>query len=179
MIKLAFIVTDNFRDAELIETKSALSFSQKPKFEVDIASNTMEQLYGADGGKATPKLLIEDIAVDNYDGIVLIGGPGMAEVLNNDTGTTQKIIEKVQAFNSAKKLVAAICITPLALAKANIVKDKQLTAWNGDGKQREAIEAAGGMFTETKVVADNNILTACGPAVAHNFGNAIREYFVV
>lgn len=173
MAKLAFIVAPNFRDPEFFNTKVALG----EKLEVDIASTTTGQINGVEGNTLTPNLLIEDLSTKNYDGIVLVGGPGMYDLLYNDPDTTAKIVDKVKEFNSTGKLVAAICISPIVFAKANIIQGKNVTSWDSGGQQRTEIERAGGKFTGDLVTKDGNIITANGPMAATNFGKEISNYF--
>lgn len=179
MVKLVFIVANQFRDEELVETKSALSFSTDPKFEVDIASTTTEQITGKSGAVVTPNTLIDGISAENYDGIVVIGGPGMYDILYNKPDVAGNIVDRVKDFSSSGKLVAAICIGPIALAKAGIISDMEIACWNdaSSGQQKQELEAAGATFSEKPLVVEEKIITANGPDAAHDFGNAIREFF--
>jgi len=173
MTKLVFIVAQPYRDEELTHTRAALGVD----FTSEVASTTIEMVHGADTDTVIPNLLIDDILAEDYDGIVIVGGGGMYEVLYNKPDVTAKIIEKVNAFNTAGKLVAAICIGPIALAKAGIITGKKITAWNGEGTQQTEIETAGAIFTGEDVTIDGNIITADGPLSATKFGGVIVEYF--
>jgi len=174
MTKLLFIAVPNFRDSELFDTKQALG----PDFHVQVASRTMSPINGIEGSEVIPNLFIENVVPADFDGIVIIGGGGMHDTLYNNTETTNKILAQLKAFNTANKLVSAICIGPIALAKAGILSGKKVTAWDdGKGTQKTELETAGATFTGEPVTVDGNIITANGPAAAPAFGEAIKKYF--
>lgn len=150
-------------------------------FEVSVASNTLEPMSGnMAGAEVEPDLFIENVVPGDYDGMVIIGGGGMSDVLYEDKGkeTTNQMISQIKAFNSAKKLVAAICIAPIALARAGALKGKKFTIWD-DGKRTQISEGeqSGGVYAGGPVVVDGNIITADGPRSAKKFGEAIKNYF--
>ena len=174
MKKILFIVVPNFRDGELFDTKAALG----KDIHAQIASNTMSSISGSEASEVVPDLFIENAIPSDFDGIILIGGSGLSDVLYNDATTTQQITAQVKAFNSAGKLVAAICVSTVALAKAGIISGKKVTGWNGqDNAQKTEIEASGATFTNEPVTVDGNIITANGPASAKAFGEAIKNFF--
>jgi len=174
MTKLLFIAVPNFQEMELFETKNALG----PDFQVQVASNTMSAINGIEGSEVVPNMFIANAVPTDFDGIVIIGGGGMFDVLYNDATTTQHIVAQVKAFNTAGKLVAAICISPIVLAKAGIISGKKVTCWDdGKGTQKTELETAGATFTNESVTIDKNIITANGPPAAPEFGEAIKKYF--
>jgi len=174
MKKLLFIVVPNFQEMELFETKKVLG----PDFHVQIASNTMSAINGIEGSDVVPNLFIENAVPADFDGIVIIGGGGMFDVIEKDPTTTHQIVAQVKAFNTAGKLVAAICVSPVLFAKAGIVSGKKVTCWDdGKGTQKTEIETAGATFTGAPVEVDENIITANGPPAAPEFGEAIKKYF--
>jgi len=174
MTKLLFIAVPNFQDIELFETKSALG----PDFHVQVASSTMSPINGTGGSEVVPNLFIENVVPDDFDGIVIIGGSGMSDVIYNNPIVLQHVLAQVKAFNQAGKLVAAICISSVALSKAGIISGKQVTGWDdGQGTQKAELESAGATFTGSPVEVDGNIITANGPLAAKAFGEAIKNYF--
>jgi|TARA_Y100000034_G_scaffold91079_1_gene109802 protease I len=174
MKKLLFIAVPNFRDTELFDTKKALG----PDFHVQIASNTLSAISGVEGSDVVPNHFIENAIPADFDGIVIIGGGGMHDTLTNDTTTTQQIVAQVKAFSEARKLVSAICIGPIALAKAGVITGKRITGWDdGNNTQKTEIESAGATFTAEPVTVDGNLITANGPSAATAFGEAIKNYF--
>ena len=79
-------------------------------------------------------------------------------------------------MNEAGKLVAAICAAPIVLAKAGLVKDKDVTAYPAQDVYRELNEAGAHIIKDENVVLDGNVLTANGPGAAMLFGYSIGEY---
>ena len=73
------------------------------------------------------------------------------------------------------KLVCAICIAPMILAKAGLLKDINATVWDVDGKQSSYFNSHGIKYTGEDVTVDGNIITANGPDAASAFGEKIAE----
>ncbi len=74
-------------------------------------------------------------------------------------------------MNEAGKLVAAICAGPIVLAKAGVIKGKQVTSYPGFEN-----ELKDGIYVEKPVVRDKNIITSRGPALAVDFAIEIIKY---
>lgn len=75
-----------------------------------------------------------------------------------------------------RQAVAAICAAPIVLAKAGLVKDKNVTAYPAQDVYRELNEAGAHIVKDENVVLDGNMLTANGPGAATLFGYCIGEY---
>jgi len=103
--------------------------------------------------------------------LILPGGAG-AWVLRD----TPEVIHLVKKMHAAGKLVAAICAAPIVLAKAGLVKDKNVTAYPAQDVYRELNEAGAHIVKDENVVLDGNMLTANGPGAAMLFGYCIGEY---
>lgn len=69
-----------------------------------------------------------------------------------------------------KKIVGAICIAPVTLARAGLLKNKKVTTYSSTIND---IKSAGAKYTGNDVERDGNIITASGPAAAQKFGEAI------
>lgn len=63
-----------------------------------------------------------------------------------------------------EKLVTAICAGPIVLEKAGILSGKNATSYPGFGD-----EMASAKYQNDRVVVDENIITARGPAIATDF----------
>ncbi len=172
MAKLVFIVAPNFRDAELFEPKAVLEQGN----EIKIASTRLGEIEGTDSGSAKADIAIESINSDEFDALVLIGGPGMSDLIYDESKALRIIIEKIKEFNSAGKLIAAICVSPIALARAGVIFGKTVTSWDSKGEQEKELTNAGAVFKKENVVQDGNIITANGPRAATQFGEKIKEY---
>ena len=68
------------------------------------------------------------------------------------------------------KVVAAICLAPVVLARAGILKGKKATYFNSPVSFRE-MKAGGAVLVDKAVVTDGRIVTANGPAAAAEFAD--------
>jgi protease I len=90
----------------------------------------------------------------NYDAIVFVGG----YEYERDDPEAQRIAQEALAEG---RVVAAICVAPITLARAGVVEGKRVTASTGVGELKQA----GAIFTGASVERDGLIITANGPAV--------------
>lgn len=158
------IAHDNFRDEELFKTKDVL---ESKGIKVTVASSALGLARGMLGGTIKPDILINKIDVDGYDAIVFVGGIGASEYWNSPIAheVIKEAIEK-------QKVVAAICIAPVTLAKAGILKGKRVTSWPSEANK---LRTEGAIYTGRDVEVDGLIVTAAGPSAAREFGGAILK----
>jgi protease I len=158
----------DFRDVEYFVPKEIL---EKAGIEVKTASNKMGTAIGADGGDTNVDLLVSQINVSDFDVIIFVGGPGCLDALDNED--SYRVCREAISQN---KVLAAICISPVILAKAGVLKGKKATVWNDFTKtQAKILEKEGAIFEDKPVVVDGKIITANGPGAAEEFGKAILE----
>lgn len=156
------IARSNFRDEELLKPKEVL---EKNGIAVTVASSSLKEATGMLGAKVKPDMLFTNINIGDYDGVIFVGGSGSSEYWDNPTA--HKIARDA---NNAGKIVGAICIAPVTLAKAGILADKKATTYSSTVND---IKACGAKFSGADVERDGNIITASGPPVALKFGEAI------
>jgi deglycase len=156
------IARSNFRDEELLKPKEVL---EKNGVAVTVASSSLKEATGMLGAKVKPEMLFTNINIADYDGIIFVGGSGANEYWDNPTA--HKIANDA---NNAGKIVGAICIAPVTLAKAGLLKDKKATTYSSTVND---IKACGAKYSGADVERDGNIITATGPTVARKFGEAI------
>lgn len=158
-----FVIAEKiFRDEEYDVPKKVLTDSG---IKVVTASTTTDEAIGKLGMKVRPDILVKDIDVDELDALVFIGGGG-AEQYFDDPLAHKLAQESLQKG----KIVGAICIAPVILANAGILKDKKATVFP-DGK--DALDKGGANYTGAPVETDGNIVTASGPAAASEFGETL------
>jgi len=157
--KLVVVIpSENFRDEELFSVKEML---EQAGVTVKIASSTLSHVKGMLGGSYTPEMLVTDINAKDFDGIVFIGGTGAVEYWNSIVA-----YQKINDFNAQNKLIAAICIAPVILANAGVLKSKNATVFPTEA---ERIESKGAKYTGSIVEIDGNIITADGPDSSKEF----------
>ncbi|OQX82133.1 MAG: hypothetical protein B6D56_00020 [Candidatus Omnitrophica bacterium 4484_70.1] len=163
--KVVMIVApSDFRDEELFVTKEVL---ESKGIEVKVASLEITSIRGMLGKEVVPDLKLADVNVDDFDGIIFVGGIGAKFYWRHPSAL--KIAQ--EAFKK-KKVIAAICIAPVILANAQILKGKKATVWRSEAGR---IKEKGAIYVETSLVRDGNIITASGPQAAEEFGEKIAE----
>lgn len=163
MKKVAMVIPSyDFRDEELLGAKDIL---EKNGIEVKIASTTLGQVKGMLGAKVTPDILITDIKIKDFDAIVFVGGSGSSEYW--DDPFAHKL---AQDALKANRIVAAICIAPVTLANAGILKGKRATVFSSEAGQ---LKEKGANYTGQEVEKDGNIITASGPEAVREFGEEL------
>ena len=111
--KVLFIIApENFRDEELLHTREELD---RAGLETKVASTKVTEAKGMLGAKVTPDIKLDQVRVDDYDGIVFVGGAGSSVYFNDK----RAISIAGEAFRKGKK-TCAICIAPVILANAGI-----------------------------------------------------------
>lgn len=162
---LMVIAPRDFNDEEFNITKKIF---EENGYKITVGSIQKGEATGASGTKVKTDLVVGEANVNHYDAIVFIGGPGMRQILDDESlQTTARIFER------SGKLVSAICVAPAILAKADILRDKNATGFSG---VKSDIENAGGKYKDKNVVADGNIITASGPEASEDFAKSIIKY---
>ena len=159
---LMIIASQNFRDEELLIPKKLF---EKEGYEVTIASTSLKPCKGMLGAVVTPQVVIDEVKVDDYSAVVFVGGVGAQEYFNHP-GAHRIAKEGV----SRGKIIGAICLAPVILAEAGVLKGKKATVWASEGK---TLEAKGAHYTGKSVEVDGDISTASGPQAAEEFGKSI------
>ena len=161
---LIVIAPEKFRDEELAEPVAALS---KAGIGYDIASTRRGTCTGMLGAKVTATLSLDDIDPKNYDGLIIVGGGGSQIHLWDD----EMLQPLVRFFNDKMKVIGAICLSPVILARAGILKGKKATYSDSQVAFRE-MKTGGAVLVNEPVVTDTRIVTANGPAASKAFADA-------
>jgi len=159
---LLIIAPLNFRDEEYSDTKQEL---EKAGMKVVTASTTTKTATGMLGMRTKPDITISNIKVDDYDIIALPGGSGVKVFYKN-----QKVISILKQAYKDGKVIGAICLAPVVLAKAGLLKGKKATSWRG---AKQTLRDMGVMVLKRPVVTDGRIVTGNGPWVARQFGKRL------
>lgn len=159
---LIVIDPQDFQDTEFAEPKEEL---EKAGHKITIASTHKGLCFGALGSKVESDIAIKDAKAKDYDAIIFIGGPGSAIYFDN-----KPALELIKQMNKDRKIIGSICIAPVTLALAGILKGKKATVFP---TQSKAIESRGAKYLKEPVVVDGNIVTADGPSSARLFGKTL------
>jgi len=163
---LMVIPHTQFRDEEFFEPKKIL---EDEGAKVVVASTAAKLCRGMKGGVAQAEVAIADAKADDYAGIVLCGGSSVPDFFWND----KKLQELVAAMAAAGKLVAAICLSTVVLAKAKLLAGREATVY-WLPQALEELKTAGAKYVPETLLIHNNIILAEGPPDSQRFGQAIR-----
>lgn len=96
-------------------------------------------------------LTFEDVKVEDYDAIMLIGGRA-PEYLRN----RPRVLEIVREFDQQQKWIFALCHGIQVLVTAGLVKDRCLTCYE---HVRPEVEQGGGTWMTPQAVRDGRFVT--------------------
>jgi len=163
------IACRNFQDWEYSATKEVL---EDEGIKIKTASDQKGIAIGKNGLEIKIDLSIEEIKLRDFEAVIFIGGGGALEHLDNEI--SYNLIKETIKQN---KILAAICVSPVILAKAGILKNKKATVWwsSLDKKPLKILEENSVEFVDKNVVSDGKIITANGPAAAKEFGESILK----
>src|SRR4029453_5654900 len=119
---LMVIPHPQFRDEEFFEPKKIL---EDEGAKVVVASTSVRTCRGMKGGVVQSDLAIADAKAEEYAGLILCGGSSVPDVFWND----KKLQELAVAMATAGKVIAAICFSPVVLAKAKLLADREATVY--------------------------------------------------
>ena len=160
---LIIIANRGFRDEEFF---TPYNFFQREGFKVVVASDKRTEATGMLGGKFLPDLAVENIDnIDKFAAIILPGGIGSTVFWNN--AYVKGIIK--DAYGKGK-VIGALCLSPVTLAKAGILKGKRATVWYSEANY---LRSKGVRYVSEDVVVDDNIVTASGPQTAAKFAQEV------
>jgi len=160
--KVLLVVADNYRDEEFEASYSAV---KEAGLTPVIASKSKGTLKGMLGGKTQAELALKDVDPSSYKAVIFVGGVG-ASVFWDDPDA-HRIAKEVY---SKGKPVCAICIAPVTLAKAGLLKGVKATSWPSVAQD---LRNNGAIYVDSPVIEDKGIITANGPQAAIKFKEAI------
>ena len=167
--KVALVIAHKqFQPVEYFGTKDVL---EKAGIAVVTASNQVGPAYdGIDNKPTAVDKTVDELNVNDYAGIFLIGGRGAMDHLDN-----KKVYALMVKARDARLVWGSICISPRILVHADIVRGTVMTGWDDDHKLKPILESAGARLDAKPVVFDreNNLITAQGPKASEAFGQAI------
>ena len=161
---LMVIASDQFRDEEYQKPRALL---EKAGVRVTVASSSLKEATGMLGLKVKADILLKEAKMEEYDGVVFVGGMGATEYWESPVAHAL-----ARDAHEAGKLTSAICLAPMTLANAGLLKGKKATIWKdavGDFKTK------GVVYTGKPVERDGRIITGSGPEAAEEFGKALLD----
>jgi putative intracellular protease/amidase len=155
----------DFTDQEYYDTRGALDAAHA---KVTVASATASPAVSHDGKKLNADVALPRVKVGDFDAIVIVGGVGIVSGLLDFLPLRQLLIDA----SKSEKVIAAICIAPMVLAKAGLLKGVRATCYL-DKTVVGLLKANGADYVDQQVVLTGRIITANGPGASGAFGKAV------
>jgi protease I len=123
-----------------------------------------------DAGTFTVDRLVDDVAPDDFDALLLPGGTVNPDQLRMN----QTAVSFVRDFVDSGKPVASICHGPWNFVEADVARGRRLTSFPSI---RTDLRNAGAEVVDEEVVTDGNITTSRSPDDLPAFCKRIVEEF--
>ena len=166
-MKCLMLFVDNFEDTEAISTMDVL----KRGGDEVVGASLMKRLdvKAKFGFTVHVDTLIEDVNLEEFDALIIPGGPGSFLIMPS----LPIVFDLINYFANKNKLVASICAAPHLVGKIGYFKNLNYTVHPGFENQ-----VVGGNYKrELGVVRDGNFITAKSMYYSVEFGLKIHEYF--
>ena len=105
---------------------------EKDGHETVIASTVKGICPGSRGGFATATLTSNEVKTGDYDAVVFVAGGGSKVYFANE-----EVFHIAKEMHKRKTVVAAICLAPVILANAGVLKGKNVTVVGTEAKTIE------------------------------------------
>ena len=113
---------------------------------------------------------LREIDINQSNALIFCGGRGAPKYLDNDI--SYKVLREAEKEH---KLIGAICISPIILAKSGILSNKRATVWTSplEKSATKVFKSSKVQYIDKPVVIDDNIITASGARSSSQFAHAI------
>lgn len=166
MAKIMMVISEKgFRDEEFAEPYSQFKAAGH---EVTVASTGPGEAIGKLGMRVKPDTVIDKADPSAYDAVVVAGGPTTPTYIWGN----RQVQKALQETYKKGGVIAAICLAPVVMARASLIKGKRCTVFPTDESISE-MKKGGCTLVKDHVVADGKVITADGPAAATEFGKAV------
>lgn len=167
-MKGLLVLSNQVEDGEALTTRALLI-----RAGLEVVTITFEkslEIKTAFGLKVKADYFGKDVDFNDYEFVVIPGGPYVAKVIEKDV----HIKELVKLFNAQDKMVAAICAGPRFLGQADLLNGRSYTAYRGS-----EIDMPKGIYLPSyKAIRDHNIVTARGAGAVYEFAFEIVKYLL-
>jgi len=144
--RIAILAADMFEQVELMEPRKAL---EDEGAETEVISIHDGEIQGFDHFDPADKVkvdkTVEEIGVDDYDGLLIPGGVGNPDQLRGD----ENAVNFTREFGESGKPMAVICHGPWLLVESGLARGRTITSWPSI---QTDIRNAGGNWVDEEVV---------------------------
>ncbi len=161
--RVVFLVSDLTHDEELNFPKYWLAWEGAQVTTAGMAREHESRF----GRKITSDILTSELEGREFDAVVIPGGFGPDKLR-----TDKDVLKFVRKMFQEGKLVASICHAAQVLVSAGVVKGRRLTCVKNVA---DDVKNAGGLYEDSLVVRDGNLITSRLPIDIPAFISAIVE----
>uniref|UniRef100_A0A7C4GCX5 DJ-1/PfpI domain-containing protein n=1 Tax=candidate division WOR-3 bacterium TaxID=2052148 RepID=A0A7C4GCX5_UNCW3 len=148
---LVFVPQSLFLDEDYEAVTSQLN---RAGLRVVTASTDTTAAESMDGLLIKPEQSLATVDPADYAGLVLVGGSGAVLYWEDSL-----LHSRCRGFTDAGRLIAAIGLMPIALARAGLLTGRRATVFP-DRRAIEMLKKAGAKVSLNDIVIDGNIMTA-------------------
>jgi protease I len=167
--RIAILATNGFEQSELEIPKQRLA---EAGAEVHVVSPESGEIKGWEkknwGRPVKVDRILSQAKADDYDALVLPGGQINPDLLR----IHKEALDFIRAFDSQKKVIAAVCDAPWLLIETGLAKGRRLTGYKSI---KTDLVNAGAKFEDSEVVTDQGIVTSRNPGDLEAFSAKIIE----
>ena len=160
-MKILTIIEQGYEELECV---GAVALLLRGGVDVDIVTIDNEEATGRFGLTLAHLKDLKDVDVNEYDGVLLPGGPHYKKLQVNED--VRKVVDYFYINN---KVVAAICAAPTVLGRWGYLKDKNYTCFTSLN------DDFGGTYIDEYAVVDGKLVTGRSAAATIDFGFALLE----
>lgn len=164
MKKLMCILDNGFEELEAIGSMALL---KRAGIEVDIYTLCGSEASGRFGFTLSHLNDFEDVDMNQYDGLLLPGGPHYASL-----EASEEVKNCIHLFNNEEKLIAAICASPTILGHMGLLEGKNYTCFTSMNEDFK------GQYQDVYAITCGNIITGRSAAASIDFGFEIIRYLL-
>jgi 4-methyl-5(b-hydroxyethyl)-thiazole monophosphate biosynthesis len=145
---------------EELEAVTLIDLLRRAEVKVVVAGLEAGPVTASRGVVLQPEVTLDEVLTQDFDMIVLPGGAGGAQRLEED----HRIISLLQRLASQGRYTAAICAAPKVLATAGLLQGREATAYPGILDKLSDLQ-----LSSAAVVQDGQVITSRGPGTAMDF----------
>jgi len=153
---------------EELEAVTVIDLLRRAGIEVVSASLDDQPVRASRGVVLLADAILDDVKDAHYDILILPGGAGGSQLLDNDP----RIHSLIHRHLDRGAYVAAICAAPQVLAHAGALNNRRATSYPG---AINPAEIPGMTYLTDAVVQDGQIITSRGPGTAMDFSLYLIE----
>jgi protease I len=161
---VAILAEDGYQELELHYSRLRLI---EAGARVSVVGGGQDRYTSEKGYAVQADVSAEDVAADDFDGVVIPGGMAPDKMRRNGS-----MVRLVRDLDAAGKPVAWICHAGWMAVSADIIRNKRVTSFPSI---RDDMVNAGGDWVDEELVVDGNLISSRVPDDLPAFCGAILE----